>query len=303
MADPPARSRNLGRTGVLVRRSPGRPADPAQRLLRHLRPPDRGFRHDTGFPVRVQRDPTGSSPGCAAHRRAHQGNPDRTGLRGGPHRRAGHREGGGGAVKGITWDHPRGYGPLDELGGVAWARQPLEGFESTPIADLAAEYDLMVVDHPGLGSALDTLVPLEEVLSEEELVAWRANAIGASYDSYILNGQTWALPIDAATQVAAGTITDPPRTWDEVRELARDGGVTLCLGGPHALLTFFALCLARGAEPFTDAATGEWAIELMAELIDDSELWRHNPIAVLSAKPLYCPLVYGYVTYTSLSFW
>lgn len=219
-------------------------------------------------------------------------------------------------MKGLTWDHPRGYRPLDELarreGGIAWARQPLEGFESTPIADLAAEYDLLVVDHPGLGSALDSLIPLEAVLAEEELAAWRANTIGASYDSYVLEGRTWALPIDAAAQVAAGTISDPPRTWAEVRELARDGRVTLCLGGPHALLTFFALCLARGASPLDDkaesgmgAAAGEWAIELMAELVaaGDGELWRHNPISVLEATPVYCPLVYGYVTYSTLSFW
>ena len=211
-------------------------------------------------------------------------------------------------MKGLTWDHPRGYGPLDELarreGGVAWARQPLEGFESTPIAELAAEYDLVVIDHPGLGDATGSLRPMEDLLSSAELSAWRAGTIGASYDSYVLGGRTWALPIDAATQVSVATFVEQPRTWDEV--LAFDGPVTPCLGGPHALLMYFALCLAFGAEPFTDDAAR--AVEVMAELVAraDTELWRRNPIEVLTAMSAggtwYCPLVYGYVGYTALSY-
>ncbi|MBB4907981.1 type 2 periplasmic-binding domain-containing protein [Actinophytocola algeriensis] len=213
-------------------------------------------------------------------------------------------------MQGLTWDHPRGYGPLDELarreGGVAWARQPLEGFESTPIAELAAEYDLLVIDHPGLGDAAGSLVPMEDLLGSAELAAWRAGTIGASYDSYVLGGRTWALPIDAAAQVSAATFADQPRTWDEV--LAFDGPVTPCLGGPHALLMFFSLCLAFGAEPFTDAEVGERAVEVMTELLAraDTDLWQRNPIGILTAMssggPRYCPLVYGYVGYPTLSY-
>ncbi|WP_326834771.1 hypothetical protein VSH64_07545 [Amycolatopsis rhabdoformis] len=213
-------------------------------------------------------------------------------------------------MKGLTWDHPRGYRPLDELarreGGVTWSRQPLEGFESTPIADLAAEYDLLVVDHPGLGAAVEHLVPMEELLGADELAAWRAGTIGASYDSYVLAGRTWALPIDAAAQVSAGTLADPPRTWAEVRELTRDGGVALCLGGPHALLMYFALCVAFGVTPFSEAA--ESAAELMTELAAsaDPAVSVRNPIGVLAAMtdgPVrYCPLVYGYTGTPLLSF-
>lgn len=213
-------------------------------------------------------------------------------------------------MKGLTWDHPRGYGPLDELarreGGVAWARQPLEGFESTPIAELAAEYDLLVIDHPGLGDAAGALVPMEDLLSSAELAAWRAGTIGASYDSYVLNGRTWALPIDAAAQVSVATFAGQPGTWDEV--LAFDGPVTPCLGGPHALLMYCSLSLAFGAEPFTDVVAGERAVAVMTELVAraDTDLWRRNPIEILTAMSSggtwYCPLVYGYVGYPKLSF-
>ena len=63
--------------------------------------------------------------------------------------------------KALTWDHPRGYNALaaaaagldparDGLS-IAWDKQPLEGFESHPIADLCARYDLVVLDHPHVG--------------------------------------------------------------------------------------------------------------------------------------------------------
>lgn len=101
----------------------------------------------------------------------------------------------GRALRGITWDHPRGYAALAELErldaqadtryGAApvpltWDRQPLAGFESGPIADLAGRYDLLVVDHPGLGAAMPTLHPLDELFSPSELAALAAVAVGQS---------------------------------------------------------------------------------------------------------------------------
>jgi len=43
---------------------------------------------------------------------------------------------------GLTWDHPRGYNALaaaaEASGGLLhWDKQPLEGFESHPIGELA----------------------------------------------------------------------------------------------------------------------------------------------------------------------
>ena len=60
--------------------------------------------------------------------------------------------------RGLTWDHPRGYDALAEAARrvnagrsaplITWDRQPLEGFESAPITDLTARYDLVVLDTP-----------------------------------------------------------------------------------------------------------------------------------------------------------
>ncbi|MEO3753116.1 carbohydrate ABC transporter substrate-binding protein [Streptomyces sp. B6B3] len=237
-------------------------------------------------------------------------------------------------LRGLTWDHPRGYGPLEELARIdaslpqgcetvgrplRWERQSLAGFESAPIAALAADYDILVVDHPGLGGAVEAgcLVAMEVLFGPEELTSWRERGVGASFDSYVLDDRTWALPLDAAAQVAA-TRPDlmaghaPPRTWEEACALPDRVPVTLCLGGPHAFLTFAALCLAQGAEPFRageDALVpreqGLAALEVMATLAARTPpgLRSSNPIAVLRAMtsgagPAYCPLVYGYVTYT-----
>ncbi len=67
-------------------------------------------------------------------------------------------------IKALTWDHPRGYNALAAAAKLSetansgldihWDKQPLEGFESHPIADLCARYDLVVLDHPHVGEAI-----------------------------------------------------------------------------------------------------------------------------------------------------
>ncbi|MBB2910352.1 multiple sugar transport system substrate-binding protein [Streptosporangium becharense] len=236
-----------------------------------------------------------------------------------------------GGLLGLTWDHPRGYAPLlrlarlDEagthrygpaVGALRWERQSLEGFEAEPIALLAQRYDLLVVDHPGLGAAVESgcLVAMDELFGADELAGWRARTVGPSFDSYTLDGRTWALPLDAATQVAVARpdllAGELPQTWEEVAGLARSAPVALCLGGPHAFLTFCAVAVSAGAEPgtrdeeFVPRTTGLAVLDLLAQLaaLTDPEVSRRNPIGVLSAMagdggPAYCPLVYGYASY------
>jgi multiple sugar transport system substrate-binding protein len=224
-------------------------------------------------------------------------------------------------LTGLTWDHPRGYLVLDALAGalepdvsVRWQRQPLEGFESGPLRTLADDFDLLVVDHPGLGEAIrdGALLPLDEVFSEPELSGWRSASVGASYGSYVLDGRPWALPLDAAAQVAVARpdlMEARPASWAQACQAARAHPTALCLGGPHALLMFSAICVAAGAPPgedgpFVTGAAGRAALAIMADLLAcaDRELSQRNPIGVLDAMaasggPAYCPLVYGYVTY------
>ena len=237
-------------------------------------------------------------------------------------------------LRGLTWDHPRGYVVLDALaadGGVRWERQSLEGFESRPLRTIAGDYDLVVLDHPGLGEAVrdGALRPLDDLLSAGELADCARVSAGGSYASYHLDGRQWALPIDAAAQVSAcrpdllggrAGLDEWPATWADACRVARRHRTAVCLGGPHALLMFAAICVALGAPPlsspgaealgdvgtgtFADPDAGAEAVAVMADLLAhaDPALAGANPIAVLDAMaagdgPAYCPLVYGYITY------
>ncbi|GLY85353.1 hypothetical protein [Actinoallomurus iriomotensis] len=229
--------------------------------------------------------------------------------------------------RGLTWDHPRGTVALntaaerfsreahgDTLG---WDSQPLEGFESHPIGDLCARYDLVVLDHPHLGDALaaDALRPLDDLFPVSVLDEWRAAAVGASAASYTARGRLWAAPLDAATQVSAchrETLPEPPRTWEEALETVRRVPSALSLAGPHALLTFFSLCQGLGEAartaregPLVSRPTGVAALEMMRDAFAhcDPATARLNPIALLErlarGSLAYCPFVYGYVNYAA----
>lgn len=227
---------------------------------------------------------------------------------------------------GLTWDHPRGYRALeaaaaaDTTMNLRWGRQSLEGFEAHPIGDLAQRYDLIVLDHPHLGDAVaaQCLVPLESLFASEEIAAWAGLSVGRSFASYRYAGKYWALPLDAATQVAAFRPDllqneRPPATWEAVIALAQRRPVCLSLAGPHAALTFMSVCAALGApaaskdpDQFVSADIGAEAFTIMAAI------HRHatklaagkNPIGILEAMAqgaaiAYCPLIYGYVNYAA----
>ncbi|MBD8679498.1 extracellular solute-binding protein [Sphingomonas sp. CFBP 13720] len=223
------------------------------------------------------------------------------------------------SFRGLTWDHPRGYNALAAAGGglIAWDKHPLEGFESRPIADQCALYDLVVLDHPHVGEAVasDCLVPLETLFAADELAAWGEAAIGPSLASYRYAGHHWALPLDAATQVMAiqhDLGETPPATWDAVILLAERVPVALSLAGPHGALSFQSICgaladtSARPGDRFVDRALAKQAYALMARLTGDATraAAAMNPIAMLEAMasgdgPALCPLIYGYVNYAA----
>jgi len=106
-------------------------------------------------------------------------------------------------LDGVTWEHPRAWRGLEaacaSVPGVAvtWHRQSLAGFENEPVAQLAQRFDLLVVDHPGLGAAIagDALVPLAQVLEAVDLAAWQNETVAATWSSYTVDDVIWALPL------------------------------------------------------------------------------------------------------------
>jgi len=168
-------------------------------------------------------------------------------------------------LRGLTWDDPRGWGPLETVGhafattpagrgvSVRWDIQPLEGFESRPIPELARDYDLLNLDHPHLGEALATgaLLACADLANDY---------VGPSLCSYYLEGRLWAVPVDAACQVAAfhpDRVAPPPTTYEEVLALARGQPIAASLIGLHALMALLTL-LAQQGTPLADEAAAPW---------------------------------------------
>lgn len=223
---------------------------------------------------------------------------------------------------GLTWDHPRGRDALREAARranegrpeplLSWEVQPLEGFESAPIAELAARHDLLVLDHPHIGEAVaeGCLIPLDELFAPDLLAAWARDTVGPAFASYVWGGRPWGLPLDVATQVMVrrpDLVPDPPASWAEVEALARSLPVALSLGGPHAILTLMSVAAGQGTAAGGPDLLPEEAFLAAWEVL--CRLWplrapgseALNPIALSEAMArgelALVPLVFGYVTY------
>lgn len=228
--------------------------------------------------------------------------------------------------RGLTWNHPRGRTALEaasvRMGGgdtLRWEVQPLEGFESAPIEQLARRYDLLVLDHPHLGDAIagGSLQPIDALFDATQVRAWQDAAVGPSIASYLMDAHLWALPLDAATQVCArrtDLVPEAPTTWEDVEALAERGLVALSLAGPHAFLSLCSIAVSCGDDPGSapghlfDRPTAERALELLARLAlrVPERTTSLNPIGLLERMRDrgdigLVPLIYGYVNYSSPS--
>ncbi len=240
-------------------------------------------------------------------------------------------------LRGITWDHPRGYAPLaasermyEDPDGIQirWDKRSLKEFGDAPLVELASEYDLIVLDHPHMGVAAkeNCLLPLEEWIPASLLQELAISSAGPSFDSYHFQDHQWALPVDAACQMAAyrsDLLPEHalPHTWPEVfrlaeelREQGRTIGMALC--PTDSLCSFLTLCAQRGYGPVeghTELVPEEIGRQVLQDLRTlkqschpDSLSW--NPIALfdhMSAAQhqiAYAPLAFGYTNYSRPGF-
>jgi multiple sugar transport system substrate-binding protein len=232
-------------------------------------------------------------------------------------------------LRGITWKHRRAIDPLlatlpafrhqhPDID-VDWSQRSLHGFEFTPVEALARDFDLIILDHPFAGDivAQNCLRPLDDMLDPG------SPFVGPSLETYRREGRLWALPVDAACQVAvarpdllARLGRPAPRDWAGVTALgmrARAEGMWLAIGlkGVHALMTFFTFCASLGhpcsqerGAPLVDRQIGLAALEALRELLSfcPPEALDWNSIALHEAMVerddlVYCPAVYCYATY------
>jgi len=234
-------------------------------------------------------------------------------------------------LKGITWNHPRGY---ESIGAVSkafskkcgnvefhWDTRSLKDFGDYPVTLLAEGYDLIMLDHPHIGSAVKSgaLIPLEQWLDEAFLEDQEKNSVGRSFESYQMNGHQWALAVDAAAQTSAyrpdlmgGVLL--PGNWEEVKNLAKDRGRAGRVGFPlcqtDVYCSFLSICAnIQGdrvicRESGLELQAALQAVDLLRELSEmvSPVSLDMNPIQMLEYMALtnevcYVPLLFGYSNY------
>jgi multiple sugar transport system substrate-binding protein len=239
---------------------------------------------------------------------------------------------------GMAFDHPRGFAPMKATSEkfklsnpdavISWDARSLKDFEDYPIEKLAEKYDLIMMDHPFIGSGVKSkaLIPLDEHVPAEYLADQARHSVGPSYQSYSWEGHQWALAVDAAAQVSAyrpdlleAQNLRVPETWDEVFELAEalpEGTkIGLALNFTHSFCTFITLCAHISGNAFLEEATGvdlsvgEEALSLLRRLvavIHEVSL-RADPIQMSelmsrSDEVAYVPFMFGYSNYSRPNF-
>jgi multiple sugar transport system substrate-binding protein len=234
-------------------------------------------------------------------------------------------------LRGMTWGHRRAIDPLlavetlfqkqhPEIE-VEWVSRPLHGFEFTPVPELARQYDLIVLDHPFCGeiAASRCLLPVDDVVA----ASGGDRYVGPSLATYTYEGRCWAVPIDAACQVAVSRPDllemlgqSVPGDWRALLDLgAKAGarGLKLAIGlrGVHSLMTFFTLaanlgrpCATDPSQPLTDRETARIVLSHMRQLLaycppeslDWNSIELHDEMAARDDL-VFCPAVYCYATY------
>jgi multiple sugar transport system substrate-binding protein len=229
------------------------------------------------------------------------------------------------SLRGMTWSDPRGYDPVVAAASefqkkyphvsITWDKRSLQGFESTPVDELAATYDFIVVDHPHMGAVVseNCLLPLDKYAPATTLARLQAETVGKSYQSYFNQGHQWATPIDAAAQVQAirpDLRPAPLRNMSDVLVAAQSGHVVWPMRPPHVLMSFFTQAANIGSPcavtpgPLLDRSAGQKVLAFLQHVYGllDPACRDMDPIAALDALAegntfSVCPLVYLYAPY------
>ncbi|WP_131802421.1 extracellular solute-binding protein [Yoonia tamlensis] len=230
----------------------------------------------------------------------------------------------GTTLRGMTWDHPRGYDCVVAAAQtyaaqtgvtVTWDKRSLQAFADAPIRDLAQTYDFIVLDHPHVGQIAETgaLLPLPYTPGQ-------GTSLGGSEESYLWNGSCWAYALDAACQMAVQRpdLGAPlPTHWESF--LAPDARQFRALTPLLPVDAFDMLMtlvagrgeddLPRARDAFVSDDNGHYALHVLRALYDlgPDEQVDMNPIRVLetlaTTDEFACsPCLFGYVNYARAGF-
>ncbi|MDB9776708.1 extracellular solute-binding protein [Alphaproteobacteria bacterium] len=234
-------------------------------------------------------------------------------------------------LKGMTWDHPRGYDPMIATSKefnfknsgevfINWDKRSLQAFADKPIEEMTSEYDLIVIDYPHVGevAAKNLLAQFDIPIYEEKLNKLMLQSVGKSFDSYKVDDHQWALPIDSATQVSAyrqDLISFLPKNWNDLIDLAKQEKVLWPLKPVHSISSFYSIYNNIG-ETFNPSnknfVVKDQCIETlkMMKIIADllpRRCFNMDPIDTAESMSennhiAYCPYLYGFSNYSRQDF-
>jgi multiple sugar transport system substrate-binding protein len=232
-------------------------------------------------------------------------------------------------LRGVTWDHTRGLLPMVATSqrfhelfphiDIAWTKRSLQEFADRSMDELVREFDLLVIDHPWVGSACagGVLVDLVSNLPATFLNDASDHSVGKSYPSYEFGRGLWAIPIDAAAPVSCFRPDllekhglPNPENWEDLIKLGRKG-LVCCPSIPlDVYCNFLNLCASAGAGLFpdetqiVDRSAGIEALDRLRELaaVVPASFFAINPIRTCELMTAtddfaYCPFIYGYSNY------
>ncbi len=230
-------------------------------------------------------------------------------------------------LKGMTWDHSRGFDPMvatakkfqaihNNKVKIQWDKRPLQAFADRPIEDMTEDYDLIVIDYPHVGEVASKglLQNLNIPKYESQILELKKQSVGKSHESYFIDSKQWALAIDAASQTASyreDLIHNLPLNWNSLLALAKDNKVLWPLKPVHAISSFYSIYnnitseLIPEKKGFIDRYFGIKTLSMMKavsnELIKDCLTMDPIQTAELMTRTndfYYCPYIYGFSNYS-----
>jgi len=233
-------------------------------------------------------------------------------------------------LRGITWEHPRGFGSVHGASpfyksmapniSIEWEFRSLQAFADRSIEELSQDFDLLIIDHPHIPMAAEEEIfaPFTDPKFKEPLNTLKEQSVGKSFESYMYDEKVWALPVDAAAQVSASRISElvnHPINWDQVRDLAKENKVAWPLKPIDAFSSFITIATNLGHSPmkergiFLKRESTLVVLDFMHDIIQyiPKSNFEMNPIEVaelLSSDShwIYSPLLFGYTNYSREGF-
>ena len=235
------------------------------------------------------------------------------------------------SLKGMTWDHSRGFDPMVATSkkfqeihnsevSIHWDKRPLQAFADRPIEEMTDDYDLIVIDYPHVGEVASKglLQNLDLPQYKSQITELKNQSVGKSHQSYFINNKQWALAIDAASQTACyreDLIKSYPSNWNALIGLAKNNRVLWPLKPVHAISSFYSIYnnityeLIPEQKNFIDRDFGIKTLSMMKavsnELIKDCLTMDPIQTAELMTETndfYYCPYIYGFSNYSRTNY-